>query len=319
MFAVIPFSSCNSGDEDEDLIFASSVVSSGRNTQWVPLGLTPATPVLSEKDRLINKLKQRSPQKLVAILHELVKEDVLKTQAERLFPRLRTRCKIWFMEREREPGMALPATPAMDLDIERNISFTRLPLKNNWTSVAKVLFCYIQTHGKEEKAFTFAAVQCGKVQTGGDDIMHLNVGLSDSCDKRWFMDRRLFLSIMDYMSTHVTHLIFFSPTEVAFFKSVVGSKYTTLSIGPTLSQVLTGTRKKLSLEQLLIRFASGFEYSDKLPAAARWAIKQYRDLRGDDKWGMRKVRMSITNAKTLFFLYDKLRDRVPQVAASFPK
>lgn len=86
-------------ESDEELIFTSSVIPSCTSIGWTE-DVAPVSDPQTEKRALIERLKQRSPDKFVAILHELVKHDANKAPADRLFPRLRTRCNIWFKERD---------------------------------------------------------------------------------------------------------------------------------------------------------------------------------------------------------------------------
>lgn len=295
-----------------DLIPVSAVVPrDAPSSPWCPYEESPPPPV-SEIDQLVAELKKRSGWRLTSILYELVKDDVNKNQNEKLFPRLRTRSKIWYTERETERGKSMPATAAMDLSVAKNMSFSRLPFNMNFTFVSKVLFCFLHTHGKEEKSYTFAAAQACFKTSGGEEVMFLSVTRDKNFDRKHFVDEDLFRSLLRYMSKHVTHLVFYSRLQAEFMKSLFRGEelpsFTACVIGGFLVRSITGSGEYCSIKTLLSRYRETFASEEETPAPVRYGLKMYKKQEEDKDMRLRYTRIAIVNAKTMYFLYDRFRD-----------
>lgn len=201
----------------------------------------------------------------------------------------------------------MPSTPALDLSVTANISFTRLPLNTDFTNVAKVLFCFIQVHGRTKK-FTFAAAQAHPSTSGSQEVFYMSVGHTNEFDRRYHVNEDLFCAVLHCIAKHVTHLVFHTAEQAMFAKSLFPSHdlppFKVFVLGDTLSRCVTGSSKYKSLRSLLTLYAKSF---DSPPAPLRYCLNQYEMSDQDVDLLLRYRRLALINAKAMYFLYDRFR------------
>lgn len=249
------------------------------------------------------------PERMRTIVHMLCckKPDLLKKLNS-----LRTR--HWGQVKDDSDQLACEVSERLNKDFGKmySLSFGKLPFSIDYEHVAKVLFCsVIETHDQHGHYFTFAAVQLKKGDRRESDFLHARVSLDGKPKNGLMIELALFRHTLSLLAPHVKKLIFYDKEQIHFIHGkVLPATPECKAIGFHLLAAISGkplneTQPLPDIQQLVIQAASA------ISGRLSHVTSQYERLNQRDEQPERNdQRHAITNAKSLYSLYDSHRDIV---------
>jgi hypothetical protein len=191
------------------------------------------------------------------------------------------------------------------------LSFGKLPFSIDYEHVAQVLFCsVIETSDQDGHYLTFAAVQVKKGDRRESDFIHARVSLDGQPKRGLMIELPLFRDTLSLITPYVKRIIFYDEMQIKFMhQNVLHDIPECKAIGYQLLAAITGkpvqkTQPLPDIQQLVMQaHASGSRLSH--------VTTQYERLNRQEEQPERiDQRRAITNAKSLYSLYDTHRNSV---------
>lgn len=266
------------------------------------------------KKVLIEQIKQRDITVVIAMLNRLCFWN------KDLFSKLRVKNNItWNQIRTNVDPLSMP-NPDYDQNRGSSISFRHLPsFSMDLTDVRPVLFVSVPDAGSPTattRCFTLAVAHWqGRGvhrQIGATEMMHARVAVQPGYQLNKFMSLHLFTEFMTMLKRYIRTLVVYSPVEANFLTTILppAALPRGKTIGPLLQEAIIGRKEPLKpIRDLFYMFQ--MKKGDRT-GHERFLDRQFKMCDVDEESGREDLptRVALTEAKTLYFLSDRLRGKV---------